>query len=80
VCSATQSDVLILGIIARVSVRLVEEPGMIYGSVAFFRGEEDAIRFVRRGRLEKKKPLSLEYFDREALLLLNEARSPRATT
>jgi D-lactate dehydrogenase (cytochrome) len=65
----------ILGIIARVSVRLVEEPGMIYGSVAFFRGEEDAIRFVRRGRLEKKKPLSLEYFDREALLLLNEARS-----
>ncbi len=70
----------ILGIITKVSVRLVEEPGMIYGSVAFFRGEGDAIRFVQKARSERKKPLALEYFDREALLLLNRARSQQGPT
>jgi D-lactate dehydrogenase (cytochrome) len=70
----------ILGIITGVSVRLVEEPGMIYGSVAFFRGEGDALMFVQRARQERKKPLALEYFDREALLLLNRAHSQQGPT
>ena len=70
----------ILGIITRVDVRLVEEPGMIYGGVAFFSREGDAIRFVQNARCERKRPLALEYFDREALLLLHRARTKQGST
>lgn len=64
----------ILGIIVNVTVRLVEEPALIVGGVAFFQKEEDAVEFVEQARKAKAKPLALEYFDRNSLFLLDEVR------
>jgi D-lactate dehydrogenase (cytochrome) len=64
----------ILGIIAGVSIRLIEEPGVFLGGVAFFEDESDAVDFVVGAKKGDIRPLSLEYFDRDALRLLEDTR------
>ena len=64
----------VLGIITAVTIRLVEEPAALFGAVAFFDREEDALAFVCSAREMKRRPLSLEYFDRRSLELLEETR------
>jgi len=69
----------VLGIIANITVHLLEElPGQ-FGGIAFFKEEEDAIAFVINAKEIKKKPLALEYFDRESLLLLDDVRKTQGT-
>jgi D-lactate dehydrogenase (cytochrome) len=62
----------ILGIIAVVSLRLVEEPPAIFGGAAFFPSEEKALDFVIMAR--DRHSLALEYFDDASLGLLAEQR------
>jgi D-lactate dehydrogenase (cytochrome) len=62
----------ILGIIASVTLRLIEEPPAIFGGTAFFPSEEGALEFVIRAR--EDRPLALEYFDEASLNLLAEQR------
>ena len=62
----------ILGIIAAVTIRLIEEPPAIFGGAAFFPTENGALDFVIEGR--EYRPLALEYFDEESLALLTEQR------
>ncbi len=64
----------ILGIVTKVTVRLVREPPAVMGAVAFFDGEAQALAFVERARKEPSRPLALEYFDRASLELLRAAR------
>ncbi len=70
----------ILGIIATVTVRLVEEPPAIFGGVAFFKDEGAALDFVDGARSDAFRPLALEYFDRDALLLLDQTRMEQGPT
>jgi D-lactate dehydrogenase (cytochrome) len=70
----------ILGVIARVTVRLLEEPSALAGGVAFFPGEAEALDFVRRARVSEPKPLALEYFDFGALSLLERTRRKQGPT
>jgi D-lactate dehydrogenase (cytochrome) len=63
----------ILGIIATVTLRLIEEPSGIFSAAAFFHSEKDAVRFVVNAR-KQQRPLALEYFDAESLKLLDEQR------
>jgi D-lactate dehydrogenase (cytochrome) len=44
------------------------------GAVGFFASEEKAIGFVEQARAQQPRPLALEYFDRDSLNLLREAR------
>jgi D-lactate dehydrogenase (cytochrome) len=62
----------ILGIIAAVTLRLIEEPPAIFAGAAFFSSEEGALDFVIRAR--ENRPLALEYFDDASLDLLAEER------
>jgi D-lactate dehydrogenase (cytochrome) len=62
----------ILGIIASVTIQLIEEPFAVFGGAAFFPSEERALRFVIDAR--DSHPLALEYFDHESLSLLAEQR------
>ncbi len=64
----------ILGVIAGVSVRLIEEPGVFLGGMAFFEEESDAVDFVVGAKKGDIRPISLEYFDRDALTLLEDTR------
>ena len=64
----------ILGVIATVTVRLVEGPPPSFGAVAFFKDEGDAIDFVIHSRKVEPKPLAIEYFDTSSLILLDETR------
>lgn len=70
----------ILGIIVTVTVRLVEEPPAIFGGVAFFNTEDAALDFVDRARSDSFRPLALEYFDKEALNLLDQVRREQGPT
>jgi D-lactate dehydrogenase (cytochrome) len=70
----------LLGIICTVTVRLIAEPPAIAGGVVFFHQEAKAVDFVHRVRQEKEKPLALEYFDADALTLLEEARKNQGPT
>lgn len=63
-----------LGIIATVTVRLVEGPPPTFGAVAFFGDEGDALDFVIHAREVEIKPLAIEYFDGASLLLLDHTR------
>jgi D-lactate dehydrogenase (cytochrome) len=63
----------ILGIIATVTLRLIEEPPGIFSAAAFFSSEKDALHFVIEAR-RQQKPLALEYFDADSLQLLTEQR------
>ncbi len=70
----------ILGIIATVTVRLIEEPLGFASGVAFFSSEEDAVNFVQGARESSVCPLALEYFDRDSLELLEEVRKDQGPT
>jgi D-lactate dehydrogenase (cytochrome) len=70
----------ILGVIAAVTVRLMEEPPGFASGVAFFPDEDKAVSFVERSRIGEFKPLALEYFDRDALRLLEEVRESQGPT
>ncbi|KKM02758.1 hypothetical protein LCGC14_1781260, partial [marine sediment metagenome] len=50
----------ILGVIAGVSVRLIEEPGVFLGGMAFFEEESDAVDFVVGAKKGDIRPISLE--------------------
>ena len=62
----------ILGVIAVVSIRLIDEPAAILSGAAFLPSEADAIDFVIRAK--ENHPLALEYFDAASLGLLDETR------
>ena len=62
----------ILGIIAAVTIRLIEEPPAVFSGAAFLPSEEDALDFVIGGR--ENRPLALEYFDGASLELFDEMR------
>jgi len=70
----------ILGVIATVTVRLVEEPGVIFGGVGFFPSERKACHFSEEARKEDFSPLALEYFDNASLELLREVRKEQGPT
>jgi len=70
----------ILGVIATVTVRLIEEPLGFASGVAFFSSEEDAVNFVQGARESSVRPLALEYFDRDSLELLEEVRKDQGPT
>jgi D-lactate dehydrogenase (cytochrome) len=69
-----------LGVVAAVTVRLLAEPLALVGGVGFFPGEEEALGFVRRSREHGHRPLALEYFDGNALALLEAARQAQGPT
>jgi D-lactate dehydrogenase (cytochrome) len=64
----------ILGVIADVTVKLIEEPGVFFSGAAFFENESDAVDFVVEAKKGGVKPLALEYFDNDALKLLEDTR------
>ena len=64
----------ILGIIATVTIRLVEGPPPSFSAVTFFKDENDALEFVIHSRKVELKPLAIEYFDASSLSLLDETR------
>lgn len=64
----------ILGIIATVTIQLIEGPPPSFGAVAFFKDEDDALEFVIHSRKVEPKPLAIEYFDVSSLQLLDETR------
>ncbi len=64
----------ILGIIVNVTIRLIEEPHRFFGGVVFFQEEYDAVDFVYRVRKGMARPLAVEYFDKDALALLEGTR------
>lgn len=66
-----------LGVITRIGLDLVDRPQKIFGCLAFFSKESDSLSFIRTVKEEKTKrpPLSLEFFDHNALLLLKTAYS-----
>jgi len=64
----------VLGVISSVTIRLIEEPSATCSVVAFFKSEEDALDFVMGAKQTRDRPLSLEYFDRDSLALLEGAR------
>ena len=68
-----------LGVIAEVTVRLVEEPDYLYGGVLFFDNEVDCINFVENTRQEFS-PLALEYFDASSLNLLLAVKRDQGPT
>lgn len=67
----------LLGVITGIELALVEEPENWFGGLAFFPGEAEAVRFVRRVRdceiVTACRPVALEYFDQAALQLFNES-------
>jgi D-lactate dehydrogenase (cytochrome) len=64
----------ILGIIAVVTLRLIEEPRAFLSGVVFFKNESDAVDFVIGAKKDDVRPLALEYFDNDALRLLEDTR------
>jgi D-lactate dehydrogenase (cytochrome) len=69
----------VLGIVTRVTVRLVQAPPAVMGAVAFFEDEGRCLSFVERARKEPERPLALEYFDRASLDLLRGAREDQGS-
>jgi D-lactate dehydrogenase (cytochrome) len=70
----------ILGIIATVTVRLLQEPSGFASGVAFFPTEDASLSFVELARSGGMSPLALEYFDSDALLMLEEVRVSQGPT
>jgi D-lactate dehydrogenase (cytochrome) len=70
----------ILGVIATVTVRLLQEPPGFASGVAFFPAEDVSLSFVERARKGGMRPLALEYFDSDALRMLEEVRVSQGPT
>ncbi len=70
----------ILGVIAKVTVRLVPEPPAYFSGVGFFPSETHALEFVVSARSVKDRPLALEYFDSASLALLETTRELQGPT
>jgi len=70
----------ILGIIASVTVRLLQQPLGYFAGIGFFGDEARVLRFVTSARGMKKGPLALEYFDSSSLLMLEETRRRQGPT
>ena len=62
-----------LGVVAEVEIGLVRKPDEILSCFAFFSSEPDSWNFAQEARA--LNPLSIEYFDRNALAMLR-ARNP----
>jgi len=72
-----------LGVIAEIEIRLLPLPASMWGMMAFFGSEENAVRFVRETRqsLAKKyhedptpRLAAVEYFNKDALNLLRKQK------
>ena len=64
-----------LGVICALKIALKIKPEFILSGLSFFTSQSDAISFVQACRnLDSHSPLSLEYFDKKCLLLIESAR------
>ena len=64
-----------LGIISEIELVLVPSPSSIWGIMAFFPEESPAIGFVSSIRKSRPKPAAIEFFDINALKLVEEQRN-----
>jgi D-lactate dehydrogenase (cytochrome) len=57
-----------LGVISEVELRLTRKPEAVFGGVAFFPSEREALQFVRAARADRTiRPSVLEFFDAASL-------------
>jgi len=64
-----------IGVVSELDVRLVREPAVEWGIMAFFPSEEAAIKFVRGVRHEGQcRPVAVEFFDSHALDMLRRQK------
>lgn len=60
-----------LGVISEVELRLTRKPEAVFGGVAFFPSEPDALRFVRTAKIDQAlRPSVLEFFDATSLQMI----------
>ena len=73
-----------LGVVTEIELRLLRKPGSIWGVIAFFPSEENAVKFVRalRGEFAEdndknvcSRPAAIEYFNHNTLDLLRKMKS-----
>ena len=76
-----------LGIVTQIEIDLLPEPANLWGSVAFFKSEEAALRFVHLLRGEQEKPgdaglplhpQAIEFFGVDTVDMLREAQNSGA--
>jgi D-lactate dehydrogenase (cytochrome) len=61
-----------LGVISEVELMLSIKPEAVFGGVAFFRSEQEAVRFAREaGANAELRPSALEFFDAHGLRLIS---------
>lgn len=63
-----------LGIFSELALKLLPWPAAVWGVMAFFGSEEEALAFVHAVRALKDRPASIEFFDSCSLNLLREHR------
>jgi len=64
----------VLGVITSVTIKVIEEPKYIVSGMAFFDEEDKAVSFVEDSRGSVKDVTCLEYFDKDAIRLLQRLR------
>ena len=63
-----------LGIIAGADIRVVEWPEEVISGLTFFRDEDSSLDFVEDARYTMRGVTALEYFDHEAMLLIEKLK------
>jgi D-lactate dehydrogenase (cytochrome) len=65
-----------LGVIGEVELTLSQKPENVFGGIAFFKSEPEAVRFVREVKLNREvRPSALEFFDSHGLQLITHGPS-----
>jgi D-lactate dehydrogenase (cytochrome) len=63
-----------LGVLSEIEIRLIPAPRAVWGVMAFFPAEPEAVGFVEAVRCGATKPVAIEFFDHGALDLLRRQR------